>query len=72
MTQPPAVTEAPATTTGIPSAVPAHLGGEETLATQPRTARALPVLVPMVELAWEEETPSPASAKKAGKAPPVT
>lgn len=39
---------------------------------QPRTARALPVLVPTVELAWEEETPSPASAKKAGKAPPVT
>lgn len=38
---------------------------------QPRTAHAPPVLVPTVGPVWEEETPSPASAKKAGKAPPV-
>lgn len=36
MTQSPAVTEAPATTTEMPSAVHAHLGGEETHATQVR------------------------------------
>lgn len=35
-TQPPAVMEAPATTTVMPSAVHAHLGGEETHATQVR------------------------------------
>lgn len=37
VTQPPAVMEAPATTTGMPSAVPAHLVGEETHATQVRS-----------------------------------
>lgn len=36
VTRPPAVTEAPATTMGMPSAVPAHLVGEETHATQVR------------------------------------
>lgn len=35
-TQPPAVTEAPATTTAMPSAVPARQAGEETHATQVR------------------------------------
>lgn len=38
---------------------------------QPRTAHAPPVPVPTVEPVWEEETPSPASARRAGKAPPV-
>lgn len=33
VTQPPAAMEAPATTTGMPSAAPAHLAGEETHAT---------------------------------------
>lgn len=36
VTQPPAAMEAPATTTGMPSAVLAHLVGEETHATQVR------------------------------------
>lgn len=36
VTQPPAVTEALATTTWMPSAVPVHLVGEETHATQVR------------------------------------
>lgn len=38
---------------------------------QPRTARVPPVRVLMVEPVWEVETPSPASARRAGKAPPV-
>lgn len=33
VTQPPAAMEAPASTTGMPSAAPAHLAGEETHAT---------------------------------------
>lgn len=36
VTQPPVVMGAPATTTGMPSAVRVHLGGEETRATQVR------------------------------------
>lgn len=121
VTQPPAATGAPATTTATPSAAHVHPGGEGTPATQvrrqddvchsfeelsrplleflnlcanffrfcnhlvhlcdlwlilsllpqQRTAHAPPVLVPTVEPAWEEETPSPASARRAGKAPSV-
>lgn len=41
VTQPPALMEAPATTTGMPSAAPAHLVGEETHATQVRPQDAI-------------------------------
>lgn len=41
------------------------------LVPQPRTAHVPPVLVPTVEPVWEEVTPSPASAKRAGKDSPV-
>jgi len=138
VTQPLAVTEAPATTAATLSAVPAHPVGEEMRATrvriltalerhiyghnynqdylwsrlrsrllfswfllktlmycqsmpskiffvfkicdlwlilalfpQPGTAHVPPVLVPTVGPVWEEETRSPASAKRAGKARPV-
>lgn len=38
---------------------------------QPKTALVPPVLVPTVGRVWEEETRFPASAKRAGKAPPA-
>lgn len=43
-----AAMEAPAMTTEIPSTVPAPLAGEETRATQPKTALVPPILVQMV------------------------
>ncbi|XP_062311464.1 protein jagged-1-like, partial [Osmerus eperlanus] len=67
----PAVTEARATTTVTCSAVRAPRVGEAAPATSPRTARVTLVLARTGGLAWEAGTRTPASARTAGKEPPV-